>query len=154
MPCFNKNSSTERARSSLSLRLQSSAPRSSACPSPAMCVYSPWLVFWSVAVAVVIAFAALNRAFAFRETATSWSLRQVVNALILGAAIPTMHYLGMAAASFVPSSLDPGTLRYAISISDLSFAGITLVSIMVLCLVFLTSLAVTEGAELPQALRM
>jgi PAS domain S-box-containing protein len=56
----------------------------------------------------------------------------------MGAAIPVMHYTGMAAASFTPSSM-PADLSRAVSISTLGTAGIAAVTFVVLGLALLTS---------------
>jgi len=56
----------------------------------------------------------------------------------MGAAIPVMHYTGMAAASFVPSGM-PVDLSDAVNISTLGTAGIAAVTFMVLGLALLTS---------------
>jgi len=56
----------------------------------------------------------------------------------MGAAIPVMHYTGMAAASFTPSGM-PADLSHAASISTLGTAGIAAVTFVVLGLALLTS---------------
>jgi PAS domain S-box-containing protein len=56
----------------------------------------------------------------------------------MGAAIPVMHYTGMAAASFAPSDM-PADLSHAVSISTLGTAGIAAVTFIVLGLAVLTS---------------
>jgi len=56
----------------------------------------------------------------------------------MGAAIPVMHYTGMAAASFTPSGM-PADLSQAVSISTLGTAGIAAVTFMVLGMALLTS---------------
>ena len=45
----------------------------------------------------------------------------------MGAAIPVMHYTGMASASFKPSGV-PADLSHAVSISALGTAGIAAVT--------------------------
>ena len=104
-----------------------------------MCEYSPLLVITSAVLAIVIAFVALLRAFVFR-TKGSWSHSKVVNAIILGAAIPVMHYVGMAAVHFMPAPLPASALHHAIGVSDLGIASITFVTVSMLGLVFLTSI--------------
>jgi two-component system, sensor histidine kinase and response regulator len=109
---------------------------------PAMCSYSVSLVTLSVILAIVISLVALLLAFYFRgETTTSWSWTKVISALVMGAAIPVMHYTGMAAASFTPSPSDHWDQSHVISVSSLSATGITTVALMVLGLVVLTALA-------------
>jgi PAS domain S-box-containing protein len=56
----------------------------------------------------------------------------------MGAAIPVMHYTGMAAASFTPSGM-PVDLSHAVSISALGTTGIVAVTFLVLGLALLTS---------------
>src|ERR1700676_4103211 len=108
---------------------------------PAMCHYSPALVIVSAVLAIVISFVALWLTFHFRGDTTSGGWLKGVSALVMGAAIPVMHYTGMAAASFTPSTLVHGDLSHAVSISSLGIASVIVVTFMVLGLVFLTSLA-------------
>ncbi len=77
---------------------------------PAMCRYSPALLTLSVVLAIVISFVALWLTFYFRGETTAWGWRKTLSALVMGAAIPVMHYTGMAAASFTPSLLAPEDL--------------------------------------------
>ena len=56
----------------------------------------------------------------------------------MGAAIPVMHYTGMAAAVFTPSGA-PADLSHAVSISGLGLAGIVAVTFIFLGLALLTS---------------
>jgi two-component system sensor histidine kinase/response regulator len=107
---------------------------------PAMCMYSMRMVALSVVLAVVISFVALWLAFRFRTDTTSWSWQKSGSALLMGLAIPTMHYVGMAAVSFTAAPLLSSQLTHAINISDLGIASITLVTLMILGLVLLTSL--------------
>jgi len=104
---------------------------------PAMCSYSAILVAVSLVLAIGISFIALWRAFALRSVVDLE--HKMVNAVILGAAIPVMHYVGMAAVHFVPASLPLSALNHAISISDLGVASVTLVTVLMLGLVFVTS---------------
>ena len=105
---------------------------------PAMCSYSPVFVAVSVVLAIVISFVALWRVFALRSVA-DWNHSRVINAVILGAAIPVMHYVGMAAAHFRPAPLPLSALNHAINISDLGVASVTLITVLMLGLVFVTS---------------
>jgi PAS domain S-box-containing protein len=108
---------------------------------PATCHYSPAIVAISVVLALVISLVALWLTFQFRGETTSWGWRKFISALVMGAAIPVMHYTGMAAASFTPSTLHHQNLSHALSISSLSIAGVIVVTFMVLGLSLLTSLA-------------
>ena len=105
---------------------------------PAMCQFNSFLVVLSVAFAVLISLAALWITFHFRDEKTGIGGKKLVGAVVMGAAIPVMHYTGMAAASFTPSGM-PAGLSQAVSISTLGTAGIAVVTFVVLGLALLTS---------------
>ena len=105
----------------------------------AMCSYSTVLVTLSIGLAIIISFVALWLTFAFKEAASSWGWRKILCTLTMGAAIPVMHYVGMAAASFMPSPTESAELAHAISISDLGLVSIVLVTLTSLGLVILTA---------------
>jgi two-component system, sensor histidine kinase and response regulator len=107
---------------------------------PATCHYSPGVVAISVVLAILISFVALWLTFHFREETRSGGWRKALSAVVLGAAIPVMHYTGMAAASFTPSMSGDGGLSHALGISSLGTTGIIVVTFMVLGLTVLTSL--------------
>jgi NO-binding membrane sensor protein with MHYT domain len=67
---------------------------------PAMCHYSRWIVAVSVVLAVVISLVALWLTFHFREETKSGGWQKALSAVAMGAAIPLMHYTGMAAVRF------------------------------------------------------
>jgi PAS domain S-box-containing protein len=105
---------------------------------PALCQFNSSLVVMSVVFAVLISFAALWIAFHFRDEKTGVGREKLAGAVVMGAAIPVMHYTGMAAASFTPSSM-PADLSHAVSISALGTSGIAAVTFIVLGLALLTS---------------
>ena len=107
---------------------------------PAMCTYSSGLVVLSIVLAIVISFAALWLTFTVREQTTTWSRRKLGSALLMGLAIPVMHYVGMAAVSFMPAPLEASELRHSLNITDIGVGGIALVALVVLGLVFLMAL--------------
>jgi two-component system, sensor histidine kinase and response regulator len=107
---------------------------------PAMCRYSSALVTLSVILAIVIAFAAMWLTFGVRGQVATWSWQKSGSALLMGLAIPTMHNVGMAAVSFTPASLSASELTHAVSISELGVAGIALIALTVMGLVFLASM--------------
>src|SRR5216684_6248470 len=76
---------------------------------PAICSYRPSLLILSVALAIAISLVAIWLTFHFREDGTASFSWKIGCAVIMGAAIPTMHYTGMAAARFAPSSVSPDT---------------------------------------------
>jgi PAS domain S-box-containing protein len=105
---------------------------------PAICQFNSPLVVVSVVFAVLISFAALWITFHFRDEKTGIGRKKLAGAVVMGAAIPVMHYTGMAAASFTPSGM-PADLSRAVSISTLGTAGIAAVTFVVLGLAVLTS---------------
>jgi PAS domain S-box-containing protein len=104
---------------------------------PAMCMYSPWLVGLSVALAIVISFVALSQTFRFRETRNSGGWQKLCSAVLMGLAIPTMHYVGMAAVYFVPRS--SVTDHDAVSVTNIGLACIVVATLVALALVFISS---------------
>ena len=106
---------------------------------PAMCAYSLPLVVLSVVLAIAISAVALRTTFQARGETSDWGWRKSANAVLMGSAIPVMHYVGMAAATFYPAPLRSPDLRHAIDISALGIAAITLVTMVLLGLVFVVS---------------
>src|ERR1700719_2675562 len=100
--------------------------------------FNSFLVVLSVAFAILISLAALWITFHFRDEKTGIGWEKLAGAVVMGAAIPVMHYTGMAAASFTPSGM-PADLSHAVSISALGTAGIAVVTFIVLGLALLTS---------------
>jgi len=105
---------------------------------PAICHFNSFLVVLSVVLAVLISLAALWIAFHFRDEKTGTGWEKLAGAVVMGAAIPVMHYTGMAAASFTPSGM-PTDLSHAVSISTLGTGGVAAVTFIVLGLAVLTS---------------
>src|SRR5216684_4733345 len=105
---------------------------------PAICRFNSFLVVLSVVFAVLISLAALWITFHFRDERKGIGWEKLAGAVVMGAAIPVMHYTGMAAASFTPSGA-PTDLSRAVSISTLGTAGIAAVTFIVLGLALLTS---------------
>jgi two-component system sensor histidine kinase/response regulator len=118
---------------------------------PAMCHYSSTIVSLSVGLAIVISLVALWLTFRLRNAVKGAWLPKLASAVIMGAAIPVMHYTGMAAASFTSTGVAPD-LSHAVSVSSLGITGITIVTFMVLGLAVLTSVvdrrfSVLESSE-------
>ncbi|MBL1178571.1 MAG: GAF domain-containing protein [Pantanalinema sp. GBBB05] len=103
--------------------------------------YNGWIVALSIGLAIVISSIALWLAFRLRDArpgaAASW--QKIGSATLMGVAIPIMHYTGMAAVQFVPTSLetlpatasiDPSTL--AIMVSAFAFGVLGLALLVVL----------------------
>jgi PAS domain S-box-containing protein len=104
----------------------------------AICQFNFLFVVLSVVFAVLISLAALWITFHFRDEKTGIGQEKLAGAVVMGAAIPVMHYTGMAAARFTPSGM-PADLSHAVSISALGTAGIAAVTFIVLGLALLTS---------------
>ncbi len=105
---------------------------------PAMCSYDPRLLILSVVLAIVISLVALWLTFRLREDVIGSFLWKVGTAVVMGAAIPVMHYTGMAAARFTPSAIVPVTV-HAVSTSTLGITGVSAVTLLVLGVAVLTS---------------
>ena len=113
----------------------------SAMRLPAMCSYNPPLVATSILLAIVISLAALWLVFHFRVETKRVSWMKALSAVAMGAAIPVMHYTGMAAVHFTFSPIPNGDLSHAIGISSVGIISITVVTFMILSLTLLTSQA-------------
>ena len=105
---------------------------------PATLQYDSFLVFLSVVFAVLISLAALWITFHFRDEKAEIGLRKTAGAVLMGAGIASMHYIGMAAASFTSSGI-PADPSRAVSISTLGTAGIAAATLIVLGLALLTA---------------
>lgn len=106
---------------------------------PAMCVYSPGLVTVSIVLAILISLAALRCTFHLRKETASLGWNKIGSALLMGSAIPTTHYTGMAAISFMRVDQVPD-LRNSIGSSQISIVIVIAVSLIILCLAILASL--------------
>jgi PAS domain S-box-containing protein len=105
---------------------------------PAMCHYSlPW-VFLSIFLAIVISGVALWLTFRFREEVRHFTWQKAVSALVMGVAIPAMHYSGMAAVTFIPEPVKEN-LSHSLDISTVSTAVIIIVTFLILGLALVTS---------------
>ena len=108
----------------------------------AMCHFNIPLVVSSVALAIVISYVALWLTFRAREDTKGNFARKLVSATVMGAAIPVMHYTGMAAATFSTMGTSSGMssdMSHAIGISSLGTLGITFGTLLVLMVAVLTS---------------
>jgi NO-binding membrane sensor protein with MHYT domain/signal transduction histidine kinase len=115
-------------------------------------VYDLKLVAASIGIAIGVSSVALYLAFRLREQNTSnWALRRLASGILMGLAIPTMHYTGMAAISFTqidstipaPSHFDTGILAITIGL------GAGLILSLVLLSAFLDR---TQAQRLAQTL--
>jgi diguanylate cyclase (GGDEF)-like protein/PAS domain S-box-containing protein len=101
---------------------------------PAQLKYDQRIVAASLLVAILISAIALRLTFSSKGERTTWSIKKAQSALLMGLAIPLMHYLGMKASSWTvgDGNYSAFDLRHAIKISSVSTAGIVLISILML----------------------
>jgi two-component system sensor histidine kinase/response regulator len=90
----------------------------------------------SVILAILISLVALWLTFHCRDEVRV--TRKVASALLMGAAIPVMHYTGMAAVTFVPMA-ESQDVTHAVAISSLSTFVVGSVALIILGLTILTS---------------
>jgi two-component system sensor histidine kinase/response regulator len=100
----------------------------------AICQFSTSIVTLSVVLAIVISFVGLRLVFHAREETKGNLWRKLASAFVMGAAIPVMHYTGMAAATFTASNTPPD-FSHTVSISSLGIVGIAMVTLVVLGIV-------------------
>jgi len=105
---------------------------------PAMCVYSPELVALSVLLAMLISLVALWLAFHCRDDARVTGWRKVSSAMLMGAAIPVMHYTGMASVTFVPMAMAK-SVTHSVAIHSLGIVVISSVTLIIFGLTDLTA---------------
>ena len=104
----------------------------------AMHRYDPWLFALSIVLAVVIALAALLLTYRFREEKQNWKPR-AASAVLMGLAIPVMHYTGMAAVTFHAMGIEPN-LRHAVDISSFASTAIIVGTLVILGIAVMSSL--------------
>ncbi|HYU10072.1 MAG TPA: MHYT domain-containing protein [Gemmatimonadales bacterium] len=113
---------------------------------PATIQWHILMVLLSIATAIAVAGAALWFAFQYgRPTASAWSWRKVGTATLMGAAIPAMHYIGMAAAQF--QSSPPPNFANALDITTLGAYAIGAGTVIVLAMAIGTSFVSRYGEE-------
>jgi PAS domain S-box-containing protein len=104
----------------------------------AECSYNEWLVALSVVLAILISSVALWLTFQFSSEARRSPWLKTGSAVIMGSAIPIMHYTGMAAARFTPAAMVADT-SHAVNPSTLGFTGVSIVTVLILGVAVLTS---------------
>jgi NO-binding membrane sensor protein with MHYT domain len=104
----------------------------------AMHHYHRGLWILSILLAIVISLAGLLLISYFREENRSWFSKAAI-AIVMGLAIPVMHYTGMAAVNFTATGVAPD-LAWSVDISALASSGIIVVTFVILSFVVITSL--------------
>jgi diguanylate cyclase (GGDEF)-like protein/PAS domain S-box-containing protein len=105
--------------------------------APVIMEYHWGRVDLSLALAIAISLVALILTFHFREEKKA-STRKLLSALLMGSAIPLMHYTGMWAVQFRASGVAPD-ITHSGSISSLGVATISTVTIVLLTGVMVSS---------------
>ncbi len=104
--------------------------------------YSRPLVALSLLLAVTISMVALHLCFLTRQDNRSWSKKKIGSALLMGFAVPLMHYVGMAAVRMQPMIDTAGAMApdpFDIQVSQLGVS--TIVGTVVLCICFVLLIA-------------
>ncbi|HEV3037401.1 MAG TPA: EAL domain-containing protein [Candidatus Angelobacter sp.] len=114
--------------------------------------YDSGLWSLSVLVAVVVSLAALWLTFHFREE-NKGRLFKVAVAVVMGLAIPLMHYTGMASVSYMPTNASPD-LSNAVDISVLANSAVILITLVVLGSALLSSLVTRRFSAQARALAL
>lgn len=96
----------------------------------AIIVYDTRIIRLSIAVAIIVSFVALRLAFGVRDE-RQVTQRKIISTLVMGSAIPLMHYTGMWAASFFPSGIAPA-LAHSVGISTIGVLAISTSTLFVL----------------------
>jgi PAS domain S-box-containing protein len=104
----------------------------------AMHHYRSGLWVFSVFLSVAISGVGLLLIFHFRDENRSWKIK-IFSALLMGLAIPVMHYTGMAAVTFMPTMTAPD-LTHSVGISALANLAILVTTFVILGSALLTSL--------------
>jgi PAS domain S-box-containing protein len=104
----------------------------------AMHYYASGLFFLSIVLAVVISFVGLLLISYSRDEDSGWTAKLAIS-VVMGLAIPVMHYTGMAAVSFMSTDVAPDLSR-AVNISTLATSAILVITFVILGFVAITSL--------------
>jgi two-component system sensor histidine kinase/response regulator len=105
---------------------------------PAVCRYDLRVVAGSILIAIVVSVAALLITFRLRTSEREFSPTKIAGAIVMGFAIASMHYTGMAAVSFYPATLTEDISR-SIEVTSLGAFGIAIVASVVLAVATITS---------------
>lgn len=106
---------------------------------PAMCHYSPFFVALSILIAIAGSLMSLWLIFLFRNDPRQWRLRRAASAVLMGAAISSMHFTGMAAASFTADNQAPD-FSHSVRVTLLGTAGLLAIAVIVLFGAVITAL--------------
>ena len=103
--------------------------------------YNPLTWSLSTVLAVGLSLVALKIVFALRgENISILDWRKIGSAVLMGSAIATMHYTGMAAATFVPAAIPEMPAAWTIDISSLGASAVIIGPFLIFALTLITSL--------------
>lgn len=106
---------------------------------PATVQWSKVVIGLSIVIAVTVSGVALWLAFRLgHAVALLWTRQKATASIVMGLAVATMHYTGMAAARFVASAVTPDQ-SLAVDVTSLGVAAIVAVTLTVLLLAIATS---------------
>lgn len=112
---------------------------------PATLRYKPSLFLLSVAIAIAVSLVALKLAIRFREGVRAKRTgSKIFNAFIMGSAVLSMHYTGMAAAVFKP---EPSKLVEAPGLDNLSLAYIVCLGTLLIISMTIASMAINSPSK-------
>jgi two-component system sensor histidine kinase/response regulator len=97
---------------------------------PAIYVLNPWIVVAAVAFGIVFATGGMWLGYGFRDETGCTVWKKLGGSLFMGAAVSSMHYTGMASASFRSSSAP--VLDHTVYVSTLGSLGISAVILSLL----------------------
>ncbi|MGI4829890.1 MAG: diguanylate cyclase, partial [Janthinobacterium lividum] len=122
--------------------------------TPMNMTYSGFLVSLSIVSAITISTIGLRLTYGSKSIVRGWSAKKARNALLMGLAVPLLHYISMGATKWTPgpgrfSSTD---LQHALSISTLSATGIVLVSLFILAIAIVSARIDHQVSEFESAL--
>jgi PAS domain S-box-containing protein len=106
---------------------------------PAIVTYSHGLIALSIVLAVAISFGAMRLAFGLRNQMAMWSWRKAGGALAIGIAMPALHFMRMAAVTFVASTAVRWEPAYTVDVSALTLFGIVMIVLFILVLAIMMS---------------
>lgn len=113
---------------------------------PATPHYNQTVLAISVVLAVAASLAALWITFRHRSARGAAGWRKAGSALLMGLAIPAVHYTAMAAVTFTPAA-SAGDISRAVDISELGAVGIGAVTLTILALAIMTSIVDRRFSE-------
>ncbi len=121
----------------------------------AVVTWRPGIIAFSIGIAVTVSAVALTLAFRHGHAPSeAWTWRKAGSAVLMGAAIPSMHYTGMAAATYFSSDA-PVDLTNTMSISGLGAGAIGAATVVTLLAAIGTSvLDRWVGSERARAARL